>query len=258
MARHTAGHLCMWGLLHDRRAVRIQEEEDTESSFVRRCSTCGAARGDGPDLCTVCGSRLDHDDPREYQFLERSVPAVAEGQIGLVVGIVRTFGDVLFQPLAFFSSRRMDTGIMRPFFFGLSIRFLFYLLALGVTWMISGIWPPLVAIPGGLMDATLEMFLVSGLVHLSLKTLGGASGGFPVTFNALAYTKVAAIVSPIPLVGWYLYAILMCAFSVVAVSRSHEIPAWKAMLAVLMPGLLFCLLLAILMSVQTPFRIPVQ
>ena len=215
---------------------------------VTICPSCGQSCPRDEMLCPVCGTRLDPDRVDAACMEPGDLPPVADPTFGIVGGILETASRLFRHPLLFFRQHRMDTGILRPLLFAFVLRYFFFLVTMLVSVLLSGLSPGPLALAGGALDIFLELFFLGGVIHLSLWFVGGAPGGFRVTFNALSYTRIVAVVTPIPAVGWYLYAILVFAYSIVALARAHRVREWKTLLAVMMPALLMCLVLVVLMT----------
>lgn len=193
---------------------------------------------------------MHEPDPVEHPVAVKPVPAVADPGIPFYKGLLLTFAALIRRPLRFFSDQQMGSPIFRPLLFAVIVRYLFYLLALGTDWLMTGIAPPPLAFAGGVMDVVAEMFILGGILHLALWLLSAGPGGFAVTFNTLAYTRVVAVFSPIPVAGWFVYALLAFLYPVAALARAHKVPAWRTLLAVMLPGLLLCLLVAMIQNAR--------
>lgn len=214
------------------------------------CLSCGHVVDGSKTLCPVCGTRIQEPDPVEDTIRNIPVPAVADPDIPIGKGLLMTFGALVRHPFRFFSEKQMRTPILRPLLFAVVVRYLFYLLAVGTDWLMTGIAPPMLAYAGGLMDVVAEMFILGGILHLALWLLSAGPGGFTVTFNTLAYTRIVAVFSPLPVVGWFVYALLAFLYPVAALARAHKVPAWRTLLAVMLPGLLLCLLVAMIQNAR--------
>jgi hypothetical protein len=85
--------------------------------------------------------------------------------------------------------------------------------------------------------------LGAGLIHVALLLLGGAKSGYSATLRAASYSYAPAAIGIVPFCG----AIVECVWSVVLVviglSVLHNISRGKAVAAVVLPLLLFCLCL---------------
>jgi hypothetical protein len=86
-----------------------------------------------------------------------------------------------------------------------------------------------------------SLFLSSGLIHLALMLLGGARQGFAATFSVLSYSQgAAAPCQVVPVCGAIVGPILSLIFSAIGLKKVHDIPTWKAVLAILSPVLFCC------------------
>ena len=208
------------------------------------------------------------------------------GSIGYVPAILHTLKAVLFRPTATFSSLKHTGGLMSPLLYTLllntTLHTLFGLLSLAGLMMMSSqefeskiqllqvqlhafqelspnfifsmpsiskkfieymllgnilLWPAF---------AVAANFLGAGILHLSLRMVGGANRPFETTFRAICYlcgsfNAVAIVLDLIPgigaagilllslatlvYLGWYSYV------SVVAIQQAQSIGVWKVLLA---------------------------
>ena len=228
------------------------------------------------------------------------------GSIGSVPAIFRTLKAVLFRPTATFSSLKHTGGLMSPLLYTIllntTLHTLFGLLSLAGLLLMSGqefeskiqllqvqlhafqelspnfifsmpliskkfieymllgnifLWPVI---------AVAANFLGAGILHLSLRMVGGANRPFETTFRFTCYlcgsfNAVAIVLDLIPgigaagillllmatlvYLGWYSYA------SVVAIQQAQSIGVWKVLLASLVfsfLGLFMLVALSIMLS----------
>jgi hypothetical protein len=93
-------------------------------------------------------------------------------------------------------------------------------------------------LPIGLM---IGLFISSGIYHLMLMMLGGAHYPFETTFRVVAYCQGgSSLLSLIPFCGGLINGIVNIVFTIIGLSRAHEISGGKATLAVLLPVLICC------------------
>lgn len=86
----------------------------------------------------------------------------------------------------------------------------------------------------------LHVFVGSGIVHLCLLLVGGSRLGFEATFRVVAYSLATATLLIIPICGNLVFSLWGLVVVVIGLQKIHDIEAWRAVLAVLLP-LLFCL-----------------
>jgi len=85
------------------------------------------------------------------------------------------------------------------------------------------------------------MFLGAGLYHLMLMMLGGARFPFETTFRVVAYCQgTTGLLSIIPICGGLINVIASIVYTIIGLSRAHEISGGKAALAVLIPMFVCC------------------
>jgi hypothetical protein len=85
----------------------------------------------------------------------------------------------------------------------------------------------------------ISAFISSGLIHLSLKLLGGASRPFETTFRVLCYAQASASVfSLLPLCGGLMTLFFASYTIIIGLKEAHGTQTWRALLALLLPGLL--------------------
>lgn len=93
--------------------------------------------------------------------------------------------------------------------------------------------------------------VVTIVTHAALALLGGARNGLGATLRATAYSGGATcIVQLIPLVGSLVQLVLWPVIFIVALTEAHQTQAWRATLAVILPGLILivCLLLLVVLA----------
>jgi hypothetical protein len=85
------------------------------------------------------------------------------------------------------------------------------------------------------------LFIWSGVVHLILTLLGGASGGFAATLRTVCYARTAEIATVVPIAGGLIGFFWCRVLEIIGLSAAHRTDGWKAAVAVLLPWLLCCL-----------------
>jgi hypothetical protein len=84
------------------------------------------------------------------------------------------------------------------------------------------------------------LFLMSGIVHLVLLALGGATQGYEATLRVTCYSEAAAVFHVIPICGQALGAIYMLVLMTIGLAEAHGTTRGKAAVAVLAPIFLCC------------------
>lgn len=82
----------------------------------------------------------------------------------------------------------------------------------------------------------------TAITHLMLILLGGARRGFGATFRVNSYGMTATLLGVVPLLGGLLNLITTIILQVIGLSQVHGISKGRAAAAVLVPGLLCCVL----------------
>ncbi|HUY33138.1 MAG TPA: Yip1 family protein [Pirellulales bacterium] len=85
------------------------------------------------------------------------------------------------------------------------------------------------------------LFVTAGIYHLMLTMLGGARFPFETTVRVIAYSQGStSLISLIPFCGGLINAIVNLVYTIVGLSRAHEISGGKAAAAVLIPFFICC------------------
>jgi hypothetical protein len=94
------------------------------------------------------------------------------------------------------------------------------------------------------------MFIGSAILHLCLMLLGGANKPFEATFRVVCFSCGAAyLLSIIPFCGGYITPIYNIVLECIGISRAHETTMGKAVLAVLLPLIVCCGIIAVVMGI---------
>lgn len=93
--------------------------------------------------------------------------------------------------------------------------------------------------------------LSAAVIHVLLVLMGGARHGPGTTVRVLCYAYSPMLAAVVPVLGALVGTVWMGVVAVVGLREAHEVPGWKAALAVLLPfliilGLLGVVILAIL------------
>ena len=181
------------------------------------------------------------------------------GNLGVITAFFRTIKEVLFSPTLFFQKMPVGKGIQNPLLYGVIIGFLGGLFTLLWQYTFSSIFgrinifftsyiliyafflPLLIAI---------GLFIVSGILHLSLMVVGGGRKGFEATFRVVAYTNSTGVFSIVPLLGGFIAGIYNIVLWIIGLRESHRISTGKATLAVFLP-----VIVAIVFSIIVFFMI---
>lgn len=85
-----------------------------------------------------------------------------------------------------------------------------------------------------------SLFIGSGITHVVLSLLGGATHGYEATFRTTCYAYAAMLLNIIPVCGGLLGALAMIVFLIIGLAEVHRTSKAKSAGAVLLPGLLCC------------------
>lgn len=162
-----------------------------------------------------------------------------------------SFKGVLFSPENIFSTMSHDRGIKEPLAFGLLLGslgamfgFFWDFLMLGGSIM-SG-WPDLsgqlnlnfiflIVIILTPLFVLIGLFVVSGILHLSLLIVGGGGNGFEGTFRVVAFSQSTKLLELVPfiggLVGWFWHVVVQ----VIGIREMHETSCLKTIIAMMLP-----------------------
>jgi hypothetical protein len=165
---------------------------------------------------------------------------------------IDTAKGALLDPTTTFRNVRREGGLGPPL--------VYYLLGGLVSVLFQAVWSGLGMIPGGgyghgvgagalgalifgACIVVIGVFVGSGIIHLMLMLLGGQRFPFETTFRALAYAHgSAAPIGAVPFCGTFIAAIWGLVVSIIGLSQMQEIPIGKAAAAVLIPGIVCCVL----------------
>ena len=184
-------------------------------------------------------------------------------QLGFVQAFVETLKLVLLNPTVAFAIMKKEGGLGDPFLYALiggSIGFIVNLIwnaafgsigalaereriagmvGVGVGTVICIILAPVIIAIG--------LFIGAGILHLCLMLVGGANRSFETTFRVASYaigsTNLLAI---IPFCGGAVATIWNIVLACIGLAKAHETTTGKAVLAVFLPLIVCCGLIAVL------------
>jgi hypothetical protein len=148
--------------------------------------------------------------------------------IGWAAIIIASIWMLLFGGMALPFMDRSDFGAAGAAF-GLSTGFLIMLMILAPIFVIIGV------------------FLQAAILHLMLMLVGGAIRGFEATARVCSYAQAAELAQIVPCCGGILSAVWSLILLIVGLSTAHGITRGKAAVAVILPVVLCCGLMAALM-----------
>lgn len=191
---------------------------------------------------------------------EGTEPAWEERErIGLFPAIAQTVGAVLMRPSPTFAAMKQGGGLANPLlYFVLLSSSMFAVSAfyqMGATLMNPEVFAKglphasktafSVALIGSILISpalyVVSAFLSSGITHLCLRILGGATRPFETTFRVICYAQASAMVfNLLPLCGGLIGVIWGAYCIIIGLKETHCTSGLKAMLAITLPGLLCC------------------
>jgi len=226
----------------------------------------------------LCGGRLEtsegSDGSKEDSFSDRSSAAGSlesapeeqfqevrkeyspwedQERLGFFQGITRTVKQSLFEPDAFFSRLPLHRGYFSPLLYALIIQ------TLGN--MIGSLWSftmknPFISesdLPGNfaiLAGVLIPLFVFIGIVlaavvlHGSLALIRGQNEDYEATFRVVCYSSAPDLFNIVPVVGGPIALIWKLYLTVVGLRAVHRISTGKAAMALVLPLIVFCGLIA--------------
>lgn len=189
-------------------------------------------------------------------------------QLGWFRGFFETVALLVTRPAEAFGMMRLEGGLMDPLLFGLiggcaaAIISTFSQLLLQAIPGFPGSNSAVNAFGGGStlwvivfallspITVALGIFIWSGIVHLCLMLLGGATRSFEATLRVVCYSGgVANLFYIIPICGSLVALVYTIVLECIGLSRAHQITTGKALLAILLPLIICCCGTALLFSV---------
>jgi hypothetical protein len=191
---------------------------------------------------------------------EGTEPAWEERErIGFFSAIAQTVSAVLMRPSPTFAAMKQSGGLANPLlYFVLLSSAMFAVSALyqmGATSMNPEAFAKglphasktafSVALIGSILISpalyVVSAFLSSGITHLCLRILGGATRPFETTFRVICYAQASAMVfNLLPLCGGLIGVVWGAYCIIIGLKETHRTSGLKAALAITLPGLLCC------------------
>ena len=188
-------------------------------------------------------------------------------ETGTVRGLLETLYGSMFGPARFFSQMRRRDGYLSPLIYAVILGSFSVLVSIG--------WECLFVSSGGsLLDAganqqlsglravsygltavlspvmiVVLVFVSSGVFHIVLSALGGATQGFQASFRVVCYSQGTGVCNIIPFFGPAIGGIWNLVLLVTGLARSHGTSSWKAVAAVLIPVIVSSILIAAMLLV---------
>ncbi|MBI5198564.1 MAG: YIP1 family protein [Nitrospirae bacterium] len=230
------------------------------------CPSCNKEIPDQPQptFCPHCGERITPEPPKSCPWEERE-------RLGFITSLTSTLKESLLKPGDFFRKTPVTGGLGSPLVYaiiwgtlGMMFGVIWQILFGGVLEMIAqplgtktefrpdyllaiAVLSPLIVI--------ISIFIISGILHLCLMLIGGNRKGFEATFRVVSYSYGAQVFSAIPLCGGIIGAIWMIVIEIIGLKESHGISGGKATLAVFLPLIFCCILIAVFIAILIPIII---
>ena len=188
-------------------------------------------------------------------------------RIGIFPAISQTVSAVLMRPAETFAAMKHSGGLASPLLYFVLLSSSMF--AVSALYQLAATSLNPAALPHGFPQApkgavsvaligsillspalyVITAFISSGITHLCLKLLGGASRPFETTFRVICYGQAsAAVFNLLPLCGG-LISVIWAAYSIIiGLREAHPTSTWKATLAITLPGLLCCGILFVLFA----------
>ena len=178
-------------------------------------------------------------------------PWERRSDLGIWQGLYETFKGVLFSPEKLFSTMTHTGGLKEPLAYGLLLGSIGGMLSVFWQFLMVGqtLTTSLTSVIGqinlgfiflAVMIMTpfyilINMFVVSGILHLCLVIVGAGRNGFEGTFRTVAFSQSIKIFGLVPilggLIGWVWHFIVQ----VIGLREMHETSYLKTIIAMLLP-----------------------
>ena len=205
--------------------------------------------------------------PPAQPLATAGIPAASAGaglpwenraQLGFAKAWFETVSLLITKPSDAFAMMRTEGGLMDPLLFGLiggcagsimTIVYQFFIRSFGFAagnnmfldrfgFGSSFIILDLILTP---LKVAIGMFLFAGILHLCLMLFGGANRSFEATFRVVGYaTGAAYLFCLVPMCGGLVALIYLIVLATIGLSRAHQTTTGKAVMAVLAPFVLCC------------------
>ncbi len=232
------------------------------------CPHCGKEIAEGQAFCQYCGGKIEGAGMAGSLLgsAGRSqTPWENRQTLGYLTGLFRTVKETLFNPSDFFRKMTVSGGLADPLIYamiiGMSGLMFFYFWDILLHAPMQNLMTPelraaserglfnfLGASFAGILTPfllILWLFVVSGMLHVFLIMVGGATAGFEATFRVVSYGVSPFILFIIPVCGMPIVCLWTMTIAIIGLREAHGTTGGKAAVAVLFP-LIFCCGLVIL------------
>lgn len=228
---------------------------------IYRCPHCNdqfQSASEGMVTCPNCDAEVRvTEPPQEGAPWDRK-----EG--GWVNAYINTIKLLFSRPIFFFSSVARQSDMGRPFVFALInsaiVAVIVAVYQVGFQTFLAGaevasrMGSPLAALSGPLatlvgmlimllvvpLMTCVGLFISSGIYHLCLMLLGGATKPFVHTFRVVCYSTGPQLLQIVPIAGGMVAGVWQLVLAIMGLKTVHETTYGKVVLAVFLPMLLCC------------------
>jgi hypothetical protein len=187
------------------------------------------------------------------------LPWENRAQLGFVKAWFDTVSLLITKPTEAFTMMRTEGGLMDPLLFGLiggcagaimTILYQFLFRSFGFAnennlflskfgfGVSSFVIVDLILTP---VKIGIGLFIFGGILHLCLMLFGGASRSFETTFRVTGYAVGASyLFCLVPMCGGLVALVYLIVLATIGLSRAHQTTTGKALMAVLSPFILCC------------------
>lgn len=244
---------------------RIRKDKIPEKARWATCPKCkNRFEFAAPAPVSFAGS--EGEEPRSDEIKGRTRPPWENrSELGLWKSIYGTTKAVLFSPENLFCNMVFQGGVREPLAFGLllgSIGTMF-----GIFWQfliasgsLMALWQgtfgqftmPLIFLGIIIISplfVVISMILMSGVLHLMLRIVGGAKNGFEATFRVISYSQATQVLGLIPFIGGIIGFLWILIVQFIGLREIHETSYLRVIVAYLIPpALIFFLVMAVVLS----------
>lgn len=154
--------------------------------------------------------------------------AIAVGWVSIAVAV---FWNVLFQSMWMPFMESLDDVAGMGAMFGLTVGWALVMIVIAPLFVVIGV------------------FIAAAILHLMLMIVGGASSGFEATVRVVCYTYTAQLAGIIPFCGGIIATIWTVVLYVMGFSIAHRTTQGKALIAVLLPIIICCVMGVVLLMI---------
>lgn len=192
--------------------------------------------------------------PRPIAWEDPSLTSGFDQFAQTVKGLATAPGDT-------FRSMPIAGGIGRPLFYAVVVSWIG--IAIAIIWnvLFQSMWMPFMDMGDELGMAVgftavwavgtiviapifilIGIFIAAGILHLMLLLVGAANSGFEATVRVVCYAQTAQLANAIPMCGGLVSMVWALILYIVGLAAGQRTTHGKAALAVLLPGILCCIL----------------